>query len=60
MEKCEKDCFQLIKIRKTIIKRNIKIKYVTDVFLGVGASRMKFILVNRGEHTKVKRLHKFQ
>jgi len=51
MEKCEKDAFQLIKIRKTNIIRNIKIKYVTDVLLSVGFSRMKLILVNKGwEH----------
>jgi len=42
------------------ISRNIKIKYVTEVFLRVGSSRMKFKLVNRGEHIKVKWLPKFQ
>jgi len=42
------------------IRRNIKIKYVTDVFLSGGSSRMKFIFVIRGEHIKVKRLPKFK
>ena len=48
MERCEKVAFQLIKIRKMNISRNIKIEYVTDVFVSVGSSRMKFILFNRG------------
>ena len=48
MARSEKDFFQLTKIRKMNISRNIKFKYVTDVSLSVGSSRMKFILVNRG------------
>jgi len=48
MEICEKVAFQLIEIRKMNISRNINMKYVTDVFLSVGSTRMKFILVIRG------------
>ena len=47
MERSEKVAFQLIKIRKTNISRNINIKYETDFFLSVWCSRMKFILVIR-------------
>jgi len=43
-----KVAFQLIKIRKMNMSRNIKIKHVSDFFLSIGSSRMKFILVIRG------------
>ena len=56
MEKCEIVPFQLIEIRKMNIRGIIKIKYVTNVILSFVSSRMKFILLNRGEHIKVKRL----
>ena len=59
MERCEKVAFQLIKIRKMNISRNIKIEYVTDIFVSVGSSRMKFILFNRGGHIKVNRIPQF-
>jgi len=48
MGRCEKVAFQLIKIRKRDIRRNIKIMYVTVAFVSVGSSRVKFILVIRG------------
>jgi hypothetical protein len=41
MERCEKVAFQLIEIRKMNIRRNIKIKNVTFVFLSVRSSNMK-------------------
>jgi len=41
LEECEKRDCQLLKTRKMDIRRNIKIKYVTYVFLSVGSSNMK-------------------
>jgi len=51
MGRCEKVAFQLIKIRKINISRNIKFKYVTDVSLRAGPSRIKYILVIWGVST---------
>ena len=41
MERCEKRASHLFKMRKWNINWNIKVKYVTDVFLSVRSSSMK-------------------
>jgi len=41
MERCEKRGFQLLKMRKMKVSRNIKIKCVTDILLTFMSSSMK-------------------
>ena len=52
MELCEKRAFQLLKMRKINISWNIKIKYVTDIFMIVRSSSMKDCTCFRGWEQK--------